>query len=75
MSKDKNVLSKELTDKMRYFIQDTSPIRVSNNLRAVLFGYLRNAREGLPVNMDMVLDDMDALFELLYAIEVDKRQH
>ena len=74
MGKDKNGLSQELADKVRYFIQDTSPARVSLNLRAILFGYLRNAREGMPVDLDIVLDDMEALFELLDIITDEKRQ-
>jgi hypothetical protein len=73
MSKDKNGLSQELTDKIRYFIQDSTSMRVSKNLRAVLFGYLRNAREGLPVDLDMVLDDMEALFELLDVAAEEKK--
>ena len=73
MSKDKKGLSQELSDKVRYFIQDTSPARVNLNLRAVLFGYLRNAREGLPLDLDIVLDDMEALFELLDVAAEEKR--
>jgi hypothetical protein len=73
MSKDKNGLSQELADKVRYFIQDTSPARVSVNLRAVLFGYLRSAREGLPIDLDIVLDDMEALFELLDVAAGERR--
>ena len=73
MSKDKNGLSKELADKVHYFIQDTSPSRVSLNLRAILFGYLRNLREGLPVDFDIVLDDIEALFELLEVAAEEKR--
>jgi len=65
MSKDKNGLSKELADKMRYFVQDTSPARVGRNLRIVFFDYLRNQREGLPMEFDQLLDDMQNLFELL----------
>ena len=65
MGKDKNGLSKELTYKMRYFIQDTSLARVSQNLRTVFFDYLRNQREGLPAEFDGILNDMEALFELL----------
>ena len=73
MSKDKNGLSQELADKVRYFIQDTSPSRVSCNLRAVLFGYLRSAREGLPVDLDVVLDDIEALFDLLDVAADEKK--
>jgi len=73
MSKDKNGLSQELADKVRYFIQDTSPARVSVNLHAVLFGYLRSAREGLPIDLDIVLDDMEALFELLDVAAGERR--
>jgi len=65
MGKNKNKLSKELTYKMRYFIQDTSLARVSQNLRTVFFDYLRNQREGLPAEFDGILNDMEALFELL----------
>lgn len=57
---------------MRYFIQDTSPARVCRNLRVVLFGYLRDAREGMPVYLDLVLDDMEALFELLDVAAEEK---
>ena len=73
MSKDKSELSRELTDKIRYFIQDNSPTRISMSLRAVFFGYLRNAREGLPVNLDMVLDHMEALFELMDAAAKEEK--
>ena len=72
MSKDKSALSQELNDKVRCFIQDTSPMRVSINLRAVLFGYLRIAREGLPVDFDMGLDDIETLFELLDVAAEEK---
>ncbi len=65
MSIDKTGLSKELADKVRYFVQDTSPGRVSKNLRVVFFDYLRNQREGLPMEFDQILDDMQNLFEFL----------
>ena len=73
VSKDKNGLSKELADKVRYFVQDTSPARVSKNLRVVFFDYLRNQREGLPIEFDQVLDDMQNLFELLDVAVEEKK--
>ena len=73
MSKDKTGLSKELADKVRYFIQDTSPARVGKNLRIVFFDYLRNQREGLPIEFDQVLDDMQNLFELLDVAAEEKK--
>ena len=72
MSKDKG-LSKELADKMRYFIQDCSPARVSTNLRGVFFDYLRNQREGLPMEFDQVIDDMQNLFALLDIAADEKK--
>jgi len=72
MSKDKG-LSKELADKMRYFIQDTSPARVSRNLRIVFFDYLRNQQEGLPMEFDQILNDMQNLFELLDVAAKEKK--
>ena len=73
MSKDKNGLSKELADKVRYFIQDTSPNRISKNLRALLFGYLRNQAEGMPVDLEEILNDMEALFDLLDVAADEKK--
>lgn len=73
MGKNKNGLSKELANKVRHLIQDTSPARISRNLRAVLFGYLRSASEGLPVDLDVVLNDMEALFEFLDIIADEKK--
>ena len=73
MSKDKTGLSKELADKVRYFVQDTSPARVSKSVRVVFFDYLRNQREGLPIEFDQVLDDMQNIFELLDIAAEEKR--
>ncbi len=73
MSKDKKGLSKELADKVRYFIQDTSPSRVCKNLRVLLFGYLRNQAEGLPVELEEILNDMESLFELLDVAAEEKK--
>ena len=73
MNKDKNGLSKELADKVRYFIQDTSPSRVSKNVRALLFGYLRNQAEGLPIDLEEILNDLEALFDLLDVAAEEKK--
>ena len=72
MSKNKG-LSKELADKMRYFVHNTSPNRISKNIRALLFGYLRNQAEGMPVDLEEILNDLEALFDLLEVAADEKK--
>ncbi len=73
MSKDNNVLSKKLTDRMRYFMQDHSPERVAKNLRKVFIDYLRSQQAGLPVEWDEILNDLESLFELLDVAAEEKK--
>ena len=41
MSEDKNSLSEELLERLRYFIEDIDAMRASRNLRKVFFDYLK----------------------------------
>ena len=69
-----NTFSQEFLDGMRYFLQDHSPERIEKNLRLVFFDYLRNQRDGLPTEFDEVLNDMEALFELIETIRTEYTQ-
>ena len=73
MSKHK--LSKKLKDDIRYFAKDNDALRVSRNLRKVFFDYLRYQKEGLDVNFDLVIDDVEAAINLveLFADETKSR--
>jgi ferritin len=67
-----NNFSQEFLDGMRYFLQDHSPERIDKNLRLVFFDYLRNQREGLPIEFDEVLNDIEALFVLIQTMRNEK---
>lgn len=54
---------------MRYFIQDHSVIRVNRSLSKLLYGYLRNMNTGIEDGYDEVLQDIEALQELLNVLE------
>lgn len=72
-SKGENYLSEKMQDKMRYFLQDHSPERVSRNLRKVLIDYLRSQQAGLPLEWDEILNDLESLFDLLDVAAREKR--
>ena len=68
-----NKLSKEFKDRMRYFIQDHSPERISKHLRIVFLDYLKMQNIGLPTDFDNILNDVEALFDLLDVIAEEKK--
>lgn len=63
--KKQEIFSEDLLDKFRYFLQDHSPERISRSLRKVFLDYMRQQTAGLDVEFDAILDDMEALFDLL----------
>ena len=67
-----NNFSQEFLDSNRYFLQDHSLERIDKNLRLVFFDYLRNQREGLPIEFDEVLNDIEALFVLIETMRNEK---
>ena len=58
---------------MRYFIQDHSPERISKHLRIVFLDYLKMQNIGLPTDFDNILNDVEALFDLLDVIAEEKK--
>jgi hypothetical protein len=74
MNADSNhAFSDEFLDTMRYFIQDKDAIRVSRNLRLVFFDYLRFQTSGLHVDFDAILNDVEAMMDLLDAISYESK--
>ena len=70
---DKDKTKTEFLDQINQFLQDHSVKGLGKSLRLVLFGYLRNMKEGLPIEFDEVIDDMEVLFELLDLMQVEKK--
>jgi len=50
------------------FLQQYSLERMKDSLTIIFIDYLRNQREGLPTNFDIILDDVEAMFDLLKII-------
>lgn len=72
MADEKLLISDGLLEKLQFFIEDKDALRVSRHLRKVFFDYLR-FQEGLSdKDFDRILMDVEALFELLDVIAVEK---
>lgn len=61
----KSIITEELMEYFNLFLQDHSPERISRSLRKVFLDYMRQQTAGLDVKFDAILDDMEALFDLL----------
>jgi hypothetical protein len=73
MSQDaKRALSEELVERLKFFIEDTDALRVSRNLRKVFFDYLKFQDGMSDKDFDKILTDVEAVFELLDALAVEK---
>lgn len=74
MSEDKNALSEELLEKLRYFIEDIDAQRASRHLRRVFFDYLK-FQDGMSDNdFDKILTDIEAILDLLDTIAIEKNK-
>ena len=73
MSDDKQILSEEILDKLRYFIEDNDPLRVSRKLRSVFFDYVRFQYTGLPTDFDEILNDVEHTIELMELLSEESK--
>ncbi len=73
MSGDKNALSEELLERLRYFIEDVDAQRASRNLRKVFFDYLKFQDGMSDKDFDKILTDIEALLDLLDTIAIEKK--
>lgn len=72
MADEKSALSEELIERVKFLIEDNDALRVSRNLRKVFFDYLK-FQDGLSdKDFDKILTDIEAVFELLDALAVEK---
>lgn len=63
----------ELCQRFRIFLEDNDINRMCRNLRKVLIEYVRNQNAGLDVEFEYVLNDLEAIFDLLdFAIEANE---
>ena len=61
-------LSEKLLEVIKNFGQEKNASRISRNLRKVFFDYLRYQKEGLDVDFDLVIDDVEAAINLVELI-------
>ncbi len=61
--------SKVLTQAAFNFIIDTSPVKLSRSLRNILFDYVSQNKNCLPVDFDITMNNFNNLFAFLDAIE------
>jgi len=73
MSEDKNALSEELLEKLRYFIEDINAQRAGRHVRKVFFDYLKFQDGMNDTDFDKILIDIEALLDLLDTIAVEKK--
>ncbi len=71
---DKNALSEEFLDKLRYFMQDNDARRASRNMRTVFFDYLRFQQGNLDTQFDYILNDVEVTIKLLELIADESKQ-
>jgi uncharacterized membrane protein YvbJ len=65
-------ISDTLLERLKFFIEDNDAQRVSRNLRKVFIDYLK-FQDGVSDNdFDKILTDVEAVFELLDALAVEK---
>lgn len=74
MPEDKNALSEELLERLRYFIEDIDALRASRHLRRVFFDYLKFQDGISDKDFDKILTDIEALLDLLDAIAFEKNK-
>lgn len=72
MADDKLCISNTLLERLKFFIEDTDALRVSRNLRKVFFDYLKFQDGMSDKDFDKILTDVEAVFELLDALAVEK---
>ena len=70
---NKFVLSDELLNQIKYFIQDKDATRVGKNLRVVFFDYLRFQTSGLPLDFDEILNDVETVLDMLQVIDEESK--
>jgi len=66
--------SNELAKGVADFIGNNDLQRISLNLCKIFFGYLRSQRDGLEVNFDAVLYDVEAIIDFL-ELAGDEMKH
>jgi len=66
---NENIITEELLDNLKIFLQDHSIERVTRNLRRIFLDYLRHQMEFLPAGFEECISDMYDLFELLDVAE------
>ena len=50
---------------LHIFLRDNDPVEVNYTLRYLFFDFLRLRHEGLPLNFEEMLNQIESLFELL----------
>ena len=66
------LVSDALQERFRLFIEDVDTLRASRNLRKVFFDYLKFQDGMSDKNFDKMLADVEAVFDLLDAIDDEK---
>jgi len=68
MADSAHSLSEDLLDRIKYFIEDNDPLRVSRNLRKVFFDYMKFQKGNLDADFDGILTDVESVIDLLEFI-------
>jgi hypothetical protein len=64
--------SDNILERLKYFIEDNDPLRISRSLRRVFFDYLRFQDGVADLDFDFIVGDIEAVLDLLDRL-VDER--
>lgn len=64
--------SDEVKQKLEYFIKNSNHNRMSKTIRTIFFAYLRDSKEGLRVDFDDILYDVEMLIELIDCLSINR---
>lgn len=58
----------QVKQRLEYFLQNSDLARVSRSVRKLFFGYLRDSQEGLSIDFDSILYDVEGIIDLCESI-------
>jgi hypothetical protein len=63
--------SAEMTNELRYFLQDNDIVRMQRNLRKVFFEFVKQQQAGMDVEFDTVICDIENVFLFLDKCQIE----
>ena len=65
---EKNGIPPELQEKLQDFIENANTVRIGRHINLIFFDYLRYQTDGLDVNFDYIINDVEKIIDLMNAI-------